>query len=109
MLRSTAYYRRTSGNLLETAVDAFGKHVVRDDVAYSKVGRRYRQEESLTRHCARPQRRGQAMDASSVNLTIVLILAVLVIVFLLYFVPLGLWITAIFSGARRRSGSPGQS
>ena len=49
------------------------------------------------------------MDASSGNLTIVLILAVLVIVFLLYFVPLGLWITAIFSGARRRSGSPGQS
>jgi len=40
------------------------------------------------------------MDASSVTLTIVIILAVLVIVFLLYFVPLGLWITAIFSGAR---------
>ena len=40
------------------------------------------------------------MDASSATLLVVLALAFLIIVFFLYFVPVGLWITAIFSGVR---------
>src|SRR5688500_12343780 len=40
------------------------------------------------------------MDASSATLLAVLSIAFLLIVFILYFVPVGLWITAIFSGAR---------
>ena len=40
------------------------------------------------------------MDASSATLIAVLSIAFLLIVFFLYFVPVGLWITAIFSGVR---------
>jgi uncharacterized protein YqfA (UPF0365 family) len=40
------------------------------------------------------------MDASSATLLAVLSIAFLLIVFFLYFVPVGLWITAIFSGVR---------
>jgi uncharacterized protein YqfA (UPF0365 family) len=40
------------------------------------------------------------MDASSLTLTIVIVLALTIIAFFLYFVPVGLWITAIFSGVR---------
>src|SRR5688500_15208151 len=40
------------------------------------------------------------MDASSATLLAVLSIAFLLIVFILYFVPVGLWITAIFSGVR---------
>ena len=40
------------------------------------------------------------MDAGIVTLGIVIALVFLLLVFFLYFVPVGLWITAIFSGAR---------
>lgn len=40
------------------------------------------------------------MDAGSATLIAVLTIAFLLIVFFLYFVPVGLWITAIFSGVR---------
>ena len=40
------------------------------------------------------------MDASSITLIVVLALVALLVVFFLYFVPVGLWITAIFSGVR---------
>ena len=40
------------------------------------------------------------MDTSSITLLVVLALVGLLIVFFLYFVPVGLWITAIFSGVR---------
>ena len=40
------------------------------------------------------------MDASSVTLLVVFAIAFLLVIFFLYFVPVGLWITAIFSGVR---------
>ncbi len=40
------------------------------------------------------------MDGSGITLIVVLALAFIIIVFFLYFVPVGLWITAIFSGVR---------
>lgn len=40
------------------------------------------------------------MDTSSITLLVVLALVLLLVVFFLYFVPVGLWITAIFSGVR---------
>jgi len=40
------------------------------------------------------------VDTSSITLLVVLALVGLLIVFFLYFVPVGLWITAIFSGVR---------
>ena len=40
------------------------------------------------------------MDASGIGLIVVLAIAFILIVFFLYFVPVGLWITAIFSGVR---------
>ncbi|MBA2754813.1 MAG: flotillin-like protein FloA [Chloroflexota bacterium] len=40
------------------------------------------------------------MDTSGITLLVVLALVASLIVFILYFVPVGLWITAIFSGVR---------
>jgi uncharacterized protein YqfA (UPF0365 family) len=40
------------------------------------------------------------MDASGIGLIAVLAVAFVIVVFFLYFVPVGLWITAIFSGVR---------
>jgi uncharacterized protein YqfA (UPF0365 family) len=40
------------------------------------------------------------MDGTLLTLTIVAVIAIVFITFLLYFVPIGLWITAIFSGVR---------
>ena len=40
------------------------------------------------------------MDAGQITLIVVVALVLLVVVLFLYFVPVGLWITAIFSGAR---------
>lgn len=40
------------------------------------------------------------MDGSAITLFVVLAIALVIIVFFLYFVPLGLWVTAIFSGVR---------
>jgi len=40
------------------------------------------------------------MDTSGITLLVVLALVAALIVFVLYFVPVGLWITAIFSGVR---------
>ncbi len=40
------------------------------------------------------------MDSGIITLIIVVVLALLLLAFFLYFVPVGLWITAIFSGVR---------
>ncbi len=40
------------------------------------------------------------MDTASITLLVVFAIVVLLVVFFLYFVPIGLWITAIFSGVR---------
>ena len=40
------------------------------------------------------------MDGSGITLIVVLVIAFIIVVFFLYFVPVGLWITAIFSGVR---------
>ncbi len=45
------------------------------------------------------------MSDGSIPLIIALVIAVLVIGFFFYFVPLGLWVTAIFSGARVSLGT----
>ncbi|MBA2521674.1 MAG: flotillin-like FloA family protein, partial [Chloroflexia bacterium] len=40
------------------------------------------------------------MDTGIIGVAVVIALVLLLIVFFFYFVPIGLWITAIFSGAR---------
>ena len=45
------------------------------------------------------------MDSGLLSLIIILVLALAALFFLLYFVPIGLWITAIFSGVRVSIGT----
>lgn len=45
------------------------------------------------------------MDTSLIPLFIIIAVIAIVLIFLLYFVPIGLWITAIFSGARVSLGT----
>ena len=45
------------------------------------------------------------MDSGVLSLIIILVLALAALFFLLYFVPIGLWITAIFSGVRVSIGT----
>jgi uncharacterized protein YqfA (UPF0365 family) len=45
------------------------------------------------------------MDAGLVTLVVIVALVVLLVAFFLYFVPIGLWITALFSGARVSLGT----
>src|ERR671917_1009888 len=45
------------------------------------------------------------MDASGIGLIAVLAVAFVIVVFFLYFVPVGLWITALFSGVRVGMGT----
>jgi uncharacterized protein YqfA (UPF0365 family) len=45
------------------------------------------------------------MDAGTITLIVVVAVIFVVLVFFLYFVPVGLWITAIFSGARVGMGT----